>query len=68
MTADGVTFALRANVAFGNDIELARANNAQGIGLYRTEFPFIVRDGIPTLEEQAADLRQARTPRFRTSR
>src|SRR6185295_10730381 len=51
-TADGTRFRLRANVAFGVDIELARANGAQGIGLYRTEFPFLVRDGIPTLEEQ----------------
>jgi phosphoenolpyruvate-protein kinase (PTS system EI component) len=53
VTADGRAFALRANVAFGVDIEMALANNADGIGLYRTEFPFIVRDGIPTLEEQA---------------
>jgi len=52
VTADGASFRLRANVAFGVDIELARANGAQGIGLYRTEFPFLVRDGIPTREEQ----------------
>jgi phosphotransferase system enzyme I (PtsP) len=52
LTADGLRFALRANVAFGADIEVARANNAEGIGLYRTEFPFMVRDGVPTLEEQ----------------
>jgi phosphoenolpyruvate-protein phosphotransferase len=52
VTADGASIRLRANVAFGVDIELARANGAQGIGLYRTEFPFLVRDGIPTLEEQ----------------
>lgn len=53
VTADGHSFALRANVAFGVDIDVAHTNNADGIGLYRTEFPFIVRDGIPTLEEQA---------------
>jgi phosphotransferase system, enzyme I, PtsP len=52
VTADGVRFALQANVAFGVDIEVALENNAQGIGLYRTEFPFIVRDGIPTVDEQ----------------
>jgi phosphotransferase system enzyme I (PtsP) len=52
VTADGMSFCLRANVAFGVDLELARANRAQGVGLYRTEFPFLVRDGIPTLEEQ----------------
>lgn len=53
VTADGVRFELQANVAFAVDIEAARENNAQGIGLYRTEFPFIVRDGLPTVEEQA---------------
>jgi phosphotransferase system enzyme I (PtsP) len=58
-SADGLRFALRANIAFGADIELAKANNAEGIGLYRTEFPFIVRDGIPTLEEQARIYRKA---------
>jgi phosphoenolpyruvate-protein kinase (PTS system EI component) len=31
---------------------MAVENNAQGIGLYRTEFPFLVRDGIPTVDEQ----------------
>jgi phosphoenolpyruvate-protein phosphotransferase len=51
-TADGVRFTLRANVAFGVDVEVACENNAEGIGLYRTEFPFIVRDGVPTIEEQ----------------
>lgn len=52
LTADGMAFCLRANAAFGVDLELARVNRAQGIGLYRTEFPFLVRDGVPTLEEQ----------------
>lgn len=58
-TADGMRYSLCANVAFGADIDLARANRADGIGLYRTEFPFIVRDGIPTLEEQARIYRKA---------
>jgi phosphoenolpyruvate-protein phosphotransferase len=52
VTADGVRFALHANVALGVDLQVARENGAQGIGLYRTEFPFIVRDGVPTREEQ----------------
>jgi phosphotransferase system enzyme I (PtsP) len=51
-TADGVRYTLQANVALGVDLDLARDNGAEGIGLYRTEFPFIVREGIPTLEEQ----------------
>lgn len=52
-TADGVRFKLQANIALGADLEIARENRAEGIGLYRTEFPFIVRDALPTVEEQA---------------
>jgi phosphoenolpyruvate-protein kinase (PTS system EI component) len=46
-TADGVRIRLQANVALGVDIALAKENRADGIGLYRLEFPFIVREGIP---------------------
>ncbi len=58
-TADGTHVTLLANVAFGADIALARDNGAEGIGLYRTEFPFIVRDGFPTRDEQARIYRKA---------
>lgn len=51
-TGDGVRFELQANIALGADLEIARENRADGIGLYRTEFPFIVRDALPTVEEQ----------------
>jgi phosphotransferase system enzyme I (PtsP) len=58
-TADGVRVRLQANVALGVDIELARENRADGIGLYRTEFPFIVREGFPTRDEQVEIYRKA---------
>ena len=51
-TADGVNFKLQANIALGIDLEIARENGAQGVGLYRTEFPFIAREGVPTRDEQ----------------
>ncbi len=51
-TADGERFRLQANIALGADLEVARENGAEGIGLYRTEFPFIVRDALPSVEEQ----------------
>jgi phosphotransferase system, enzyme I, PtsP len=51
-TADGMRFQLQANIALGSDLEIARDNRADGIGLYRTEFPFIVRDALPSIEEQ----------------
>jgi phosphotransferase system enzyme I (PtsP) len=51
-TADGTQFSLHANIALGSDLDVARENRADGVGLYRTEFPFIVRDALPTIDEQ----------------
>jgi phosphotransferase system enzyme I (PtsP) len=51
-TADGVRVTLHANVGVAADLIVARENGAEGIGLYRTEFPFIVRDAFPTRAEQ----------------
>jgi phosphotransferase system enzyme I (PtsP) len=51
-TRDGVRVALQANIAVTADLATARANGADGIGLYRTEFPFIIRAGFPTRDEQ----------------
>ncbi len=51
-TADGVRVTMHANVGIASDLTVARDNGAEGIGLYRTEFPFIVRDAFPTRAEQ----------------
>ncbi len=51
-TSDGARVALHANVGVASDLTIARENGAEGIGLYRTEFPFIVRDAFPTRAEQ----------------
>jgi phosphotransferase system enzyme I (PtsP) len=51
-TADGARIQLDANVGVASDLAVARFNGAEGIGLYRTEFPFIVRDTFPTHGEQ----------------
>lgn len=51
-TSDGVRVTLHANVGVASDLTMARENGAEGIGLYRTEFPFIVRDSFPTRVEQ----------------
>ncbi|HEY3352750.1 MAG TPA: phosphoenolpyruvate--protein phosphotransferase [Polyangia bacterium] len=58
-TADGVRVTLHANVGVASDLTVARDNGAEGIGLYRTEFPFIVRDAFPTLREQVRIYRKA---------
>ena len=51
-TKDGTRVQLLANVNLLSDLTHARAAAAQGVGLYRTEFPFIVRSDFPTEEEQ----------------
>lgn len=51
-TADGVRVVLHANVGVASDLIVAQENGAEGVGLYRTEFPFIVRDSFPTRTEQ----------------
>lgn len=51
-SADGVQVRLYANINLLSDIEPALRLKAEGIGLYRSEFPFIVRDNFPSEEEQ----------------
>ena len=51
-TRDGREVALRANISVTADLAAARENGAEGIGLYRTEFPFLIREEFPTLAEQ----------------
>ena len=45
---------LLANVGGAKDAVAAAALNAQGVGLFRTEFCFLERDTEPTVDEQAA--------------
>ena len=51
-TKDGVRIKLMANVNLLKDLELLRSLSCDGIGLYRSEFPFIIRKNFPTEEEQ----------------
>jgi len=41
-----------ANINLLRDVVVAQELNAEGIGLYRTEFPFMIRSGFPDEEEQ----------------
>jgi phosphoenolpyruvate-protein kinase (PTS system EI component) len=41
-----------ANVNILQDVQTAVDHGAEGIGLYRSEFPFIIRNAAPTEEEQ----------------
>ena len=52
LTADGEAIHLRATVNLLSDIKMARHLKAEGIGLYRSEFPFLIRSAFPSEEEQ----------------
>jgi phosphotransferase system enzyme I (PtsP) len=41
-----------ANINLLNDLKVALRLKAEGVGLYRSEFPFIVRSDFPSEEEQ----------------
>lgn len=51
-TRDGVRVKLLANINLLSELNLAMELRAEGIGLYRTEFPFLVRQSLPTETDQ----------------
>ncbi|MFT4110224.1 phosphoenolpyruvate--protein phosphotransferase [Propionicimonas sp.] len=53
-TKDGYPVALLANIGTAADAHKAAAQAVEGVGLFRTEFLFLDRDTMPTLEEQTA--------------
>ncbi len=57
-TRDGHSLILHANTGLLADLEPALRSGAEGIGLYRTEFPFLTRDRFPGEEEQVRIYRQ----------
>ena len=51
-TKDGFIVRLGANIGLLSDLMLARQYGADHIGLYRTEFPFLLRKSFPSENEQ----------------
>lgn len=51
-TLDGVRVSLCANVGLLGDLAFARRHGAEGVGLYRTEVPFLTYRDFPGEEEQ----------------
>lgn len=49
---DGRKVEIAGNIGTPNDIEGLENNDAEGVGLYRTEFLYMNRDKLPTEEEQ----------------
>jgi multiphosphoryl transfer protein len=54
ITLDGRQVSVFANIGSINDVQLAVANGAEGVGLLRTEFLYLDRTIAPTEEEQLA--------------
>ena len=52
LTRCGKKINLLTNINLIPDLEEAVRMNADGVGLYRTEFPFLLRNSLPTEEEQ----------------
>ena len=57
-TPDGTRVHLYANVALLSDVVSSRNSGAEGIGLYRTELSFMLRDRFPSEDEQYQTYRQ----------
>lgn len=51
-TKDGHRITLLSNINMISEARAARLLKAEGVGLYRSEFPFIVRTDFPSEEEQ----------------
>lgn len=52
LTKNGVAKKLYANIGSHKDLDAVLAGDAEGIGLFRTEFLFMDRTALPTEEEQ----------------
>lgn len=57
-TPDGLRVPLCANTGLVSDIRPSLNSGAEGVGLYRTEFPFMIRDRFPGEEDQRDVYRQ----------
>ncbi len=51
-TKDGTPINLMVNINLLGDLQAANEFKAHGIGLYRSEFPFLIRSNFPSEEEQ----------------
>lgn len=62
VTLDGVEMSLWVNTGLPSDVALSLDRGAQGIGLYRTEVPFMIKEFFPSEAEQQASYRQQLEP------
>jgi phosphotransferase system enzyme I (PtsI) len=59
VTLDGHRVQLNANIEQAADAEQVKANGAEGVGLFRTEYLFLNREHLPGEEQQYQDYRAA---------
>lgn len=57
-TLDGHRLPLLVNTGLMADVRRSLHQGAEGVGLYRTEVPFLLRERFPTEEEQAETYRE----------
>ncbi|GGO81222.1 phosphoenolpyruvate-protein phosphotransferase PtsP [Marinobacterium nitratireducens] len=57
-TLDGVRVQLLTNTGLLADVTPGRKNGAEGVGLYRSEIPFMLHESFPTEDEQYEVYRQ----------
>ena len=60
VTLDGHRVLLNANIEQAADAEQVKANGAEGVGLFRTEYLFLNREHLPGEEQQYQDYRASR--------
>lgn len=60
-TRNGKKIVLSANIGLLSDVRMATLHGAEGVGLYRTEFPFMARTSFPSRQEQATIYRRLLT-------
>ncbi|HEX4044257.1 MAG TPA: phosphoenolpyruvate--protein phosphotransferase [Gammaproteobacteria bacterium] len=58
VTKDGHRINLFVNTGLGTDTSISLSAGSEGVGLYRTEIPFLIRDRFPSGEEQRIIYRQ----------
>ena len=58
VTPDGVPLSLWMNTGLRQDIAKALKSTTEGVGLYRTEIPFLMRSSFPTEDEQTVIYRE----------
>jgi len=58
VTKDGYEFALGANISLPVEVDDVKMYGAQGIGLYRTEYLYIMKQHLPEEEELFKEYRQ----------